>query len=135
MINDNIPRAKLYPIIMEKELPTITAHEYLVGVYRGTIIPNNARLRAAIAAIPYEKPKLIGVIADPKGDLADRLNHALTASRASRASRLLEALDTMPVIDQSPATPDTVEQSSAPTSDSDLSAPFPSDHKSRFRKL
>jgi hypothetical protein len=61
-------------------LPDIDAHGYLQGVYRGQIKPSGSRLRAAIASLPFEKPKLSALALVSKDDLVDRLTQALAAS-------------------------------------------------------
>ncbi len=74
--------------------PNIDAHGYLQGVYRGQIKPNGNRLRAAIAALPFERPKLGSVIVTNGNDLAGRLMYALQATNKvidSRPTQVIEA--------------------------------------------
>src|SRR6266850_1378148 len=80
----------------EDELPDIDAHGYLQGVYRGQIKPNGNRLRAAIASIQYEKPKLGAVIVGSAGDLAERLESAVQASQRVIDSRPMQVIEHEP---------------------------------------
>jgi hypothetical protein len=104
----------------DEVLPEIDAHGYLIGVYRGTIKANGSRLRAAIAALAFEKPKLAAVAQIGEGDLSDRLDRAITASSKvieHRPQQVVEAKQ--------------VEAAPLP----DHSKPFAHDNKSRFRRF
>src|SRR5438093_5885123 len=87
----------------EEVLPDIDAHGYLVGVYRGLIQPNGSRLKAAIAALPFERPKLAVVGMTTSEDLVERLERAMSETaklRASRPATLIEHKEKEPVIDK-----------------------------------
>ena len=108
----------------DEVLPDIDAHGYLIGVYRGTIKANGSRLRAAIAALAFEKPKLQAVVVGNGGDLVERLESALQASQKVQADQ--RRLNPMKTIEATP-----IDAGEPP----DHSAPFASDLKSRFRRL
>src|SRR5882672_11735727 len=103
----------------EDILPDIDAHGYLQGVYRGQIKPNGNRLRAAIASIQYEKPKLGAVIVGSAGDLAERLEHAVKASQKVINSQVRQQ-----IIEHEPSP-----VSEAPEPAPDHAKPFASDLK------
>src|SRR5262249_33788344 len=90
--------------------------DFLQAIYRDPNQPMQRRMRAAMAALPFELPKL-AVVAQVGGsnDLADRLTRALIESQKVIEARRLEAPQ---VID---ATPVEVEQVEPP----DHSKPFP----------
>ena len=100
-------------------LPDIDAHGYLQGVYRGQIKPNGSRLRAAIASLPFEKPKLAVVVTNREGDLADRLMAALQATNKVISSRPMQ-IEATPVIE---------------ADEVDHSKPFAQNSKHRFRRF
>jgi hypothetical protein len=78
----------------DEVLPDIDAHGYLIGVYRGTIKANSSRLRAAIACLQFEKPKLQAIALHREGDLVDRLEGAMAASGKvidGRETQVIEA--------------------------------------------
>lgn len=108
-----LPFAKIHPPEIEQVMPDIDALSYLQGVYRGTIIPNPARLSAARAAVEFEKPKLRAVIVGEGLDLVDLLNAAVERSRKCKEDRLQPRLP-------SP----TDDQSSTPTSEAESLAPL-----------
>jgi hypothetical protein len=64
----------------DEVLPNIDAHGYVQGVYRGLIQPNGSRLKAAIAALPFERPKLAVTAVTTTEDLATRLEAAIAAT-------------------------------------------------------
>src|SRR5262245_17423532 len=64
----------------EDVLPEVDAHGYLQGVYRGLIKPNGSRLRAAVAAIAYERPKFSVTANLGEQDIGERLRSALAAT-------------------------------------------------------
>jgi hypothetical protein len=115
-------RMKVERMNAEEALPAIDAHSYLIGVYRGLIKPNGNRLRAAIAALPFEKPKLAVVASMGKEDLVEALERA----RAAR-EKVIENYRPTQVI-EAPK----VEPSPEPL---DHSKPFAQDNKSRFRRF
>jgi hypothetical protein len=106
----------------EDELPDIDAHRYLQGVYRGQIKPNGSRLRAAIASLPFEKPKLAVHAQITGNDLADRLMRALQATNKVIEGRPMQVIE--------PPKAEAVQVDEPP----DHSKPFPVDSKSRFRR-
>jgi hypothetical protein len=113
-----------YKIQREDEiLPEIDAHSYLQGIYRGQIKPSNSRLRAAIASLSFEKPKLAVVANVRENDLADRLMHALQAS-----GRVINGRATQ-VIEPPKAEATQVDQPL------DHSKPFAQNSKHRFRRV
>ena len=54
-----------------------TAHELLKAVYRSPLIPLAVRMRAAMAAIPFESPKLIATAIVNEGSFAELLDRRL----------------------------------------------------------
>jgi hypothetical protein len=60
----------------------ISAIEYLQSIYRDPLEPTSVRMRAAMAAIPFESPKLavIGHVGED-GTIAERLDRALARSK------------------------------------------------------
>jgi hypothetical protein len=106
-------------VIVEAEdvLPDIDAHSYLIGVYQGKIKPTGSRLRAAIACLQFEKPKLQAISVHRDDDLSTRLERGLQASSKvieGRASQVIEAPKEAEPLDHS--------------------GPFAVDNKSRFRR-
>jgi hypothetical protein len=64
--------------------------DFLKAVYSNSEIPLNIRLRAAIAAAPYEHPKLaFSVVAQASSNFADRLELAYLCSAS--VARVIEA--------------------------------------------
>jgi hypothetical protein len=78
------------------------------------------RMRAAQAALPFEKPKLAVVTTVRADDLANRLLQALAASGKVINARPVQ------VIEPSKATP---------VDEVDHSGPFPVDNKSRWKRF
>jgi hypothetical protein len=61
--------------------PGATSLELLQAVYRSPAAPLNTRIRCAMAALPFEHPKLAVMAMVPDaGNWADRLEKALAAS-------------------------------------------------------
>ena len=85
---DGLPRPTNLTIEPDEVLSDISAHEYLIGVYRGQIKPNGSRLRAAIASLPFEKPKLAVVASVGQQDMAEALAKALEQSQQVVQARL-----------------------------------------------
>jgi hypothetical protein len=64
--------------------------DFLKAVYSNAEIPLHIRLRAAIAAAPYEQPKLgFTVVAQVNGDFAQQLE--LAHIRSASVRRVIEA--------------------------------------------
>jgi hypothetical protein len=68
----------------------LDAHGYLQLVYRGQIIAEHTRMKAAIAALPFEKPKLSVSVTN------------VAAGFGGRMERLMEARGIATVIDATP---------------------------------
>jgi hypothetical protein len=65
----------------------MTPLDFLKAVYSDAELPLNVRLRAAIAAAPYEHPKLaVSVVAQASANFAERLELCLT-----RSAKVIEA--------------------------------------------
>jgi hypothetical protein len=107
----------------DEVLPDIDGHGYLQGVYRGQIQPSNSRLRAAIASLPFEKPKLAVVANVRENDLAERLMRALQASGRVINARPMNVIEP-PKVEAAP--PDEIP---------DYSGPFAQNSKHRFRRF
>ena len=71
-----------------EDQPEFDALGYLQAIYRGKVIAESQRMRAAIAALPFERPKL-AVIAN-------------VTSFAAQMEATMERLGKPPVIDAKP---------------------------------
>jgi hypothetical protein len=71
--------------------PNATSLTLLQKVYRNSTIPLVTRMRAAIAALPFESPKLAVVATLTAGDFADQLDRAV-----ERSSRVMKTIDHQP---------------------------------------
>jgi hypothetical protein len=69
---------------MEELTTEHDALDLLRAVYRNPQVPLSTRMRAAIAALPFEKPKLSAMALLPMGDLAERLDKAIARSEGAR---------------------------------------------------
>src|SRR5262245_46341095 len=69
--------------------PNGTSLNLLQTIYRSSAIPLSTRLRAAIAAIQFEHPKLAVTANVEAGDFADQLEIAIERSR--EVSPMIEA--------------------------------------------
>ena len=72
--------------------PNATSLTLLQKVYRSSSVALQTRMRAAIAALPFESPKLAVVATLNAGDFADQLEAAIERSR--RVSPMIEAKPT-----------------------------------------
>src|SRR5262249_9983993 len=72
--------------------PNATSLTLLQKVYRSSAIPLSTRMRAAMAAIQFEHPKLAVTANVEAGDFADRLDRAIERSRTViEAKPMIEA--------------------------------------------
>jgi hypothetical protein len=72
------------PKVEPEVLPPTEAPEnsldYLQSIYRDHSLPTGARMRAAIAALPFERPKLAVTAHFDGGGFAERLERAIERS-------------------------------------------------------
>jgi len=71
--------------------PNATSLTLLQKVYRSAAIPLPTRMRAAMAALPFESPKLAVVATLNAGDFADQLDKAI-----ERSSRVMKTIEHQP---------------------------------------
>src|SRR5262245_14313132 len=81
-------------------LPDIDAHGYLQGVYRGESKPNGSRLRAAIACLPFERPKLAVLATGRESHLADRMMRAIVATNKVIEGRPVQVIEPPKAVDE-----------------------------------
>jgi hypothetical protein len=67
-----------------------TSLDLLQAVYRSPFQPISRRLRAAIAALPYEHPKLAVVAHMDGGGIGDRLEAAIRRAQGHRPAPVIE---------------------------------------------
>jgi hypothetical protein len=81
------------PEVFVVEDPPATSLEYLRSVYRNPMQPTGIRLRAAIACLPFEHPRLSVIANISNANLGDRLERAIARSSESSGfqPRLIEA--------------------------------------------
>jgi hypothetical protein len=87
--------------IMKKEEPfelepNATSFNLLQAIYRSAAIPISTRMRAAIAALQFEHPKLVVMATIDGRDFGERLDNAV-----KRSSQIIEAA---PAIEDKPKT-------------------------------
>ena len=76
------------------------ALEYLQGIYKGLHKFDPQRFRAANAAVPYERPKLLAAaIMHPNGSFAERLEKAISRSQAPPKCIEPKVIDHQPQIE------------------------------------
>jgi hypothetical protein len=61
--------------------PDAKAHDVLIAIYRNPSMPLHTRMRAAIAAIPFESPKLAVLATVGANDFGAMLDRAVARSR------------------------------------------------------
>ncbi len=115
-------RAQVEP---DEVLPEVDAHGYLQEVYPGLIQPNGSRLKAAIAALPFERPKLAVVATTSSEDLVERLERAMEARMKVINSRPVQVLEA-PKADAGLPEPEPLP---------DHSAPFAQNTKHRLKRI
>jgi hypothetical protein len=74
--------------------------EYLQQVYRGEREPDGAMMRAAIAALPFEHPKLAVTLQATEGSFAKRME--LAWERSHRARLAPKVIEATPVVEAEP---------------------------------
>ena len=81
----NFPEMEYKPVAVKERKrevdPTLDALRYLQAVYRGQVEAESQRMRAAMACLPFEMPKLsvVASVNDPAA-FADRLEAAIRRS-------------------------------------------------------
>jgi hypothetical protein len=107
--------------------PNATAHDLLRLVYRSADLPLTTRMRAAMAAIPYETPKLAVTALVQESDLAtllDRRLEKLKQMRNGNDAKLIEQ----------PAIPKPIEAPVVEIKPTDVRSP-PRSNDRRFRRF
>jgi hypothetical protein len=67
-----------------------TSLDLLQAIYRSPYEPIHRRMRAAIAALPYEHPKLAVVAHFDGGGLGERLEAAIKRARVAQPGAIIE---------------------------------------------
>jgi hypothetical protein len=74
-----------------------SALEYVRDVYKGRRVADPWRMRAAMAALPFESPKLSAMAIVERSDFASMLDKAIERSAKARDIREIEAEPEGPV--------------------------------------
>jgi hypothetical protein len=86
------PFARITPRDAEVEVEApadATSLDFLQAIYRSSALPLATRMRAAVAALPFEHPKLaVTAQIDVDGDFAERLEQAIL--RSGLAPKIIE---------------------------------------------
>jgi len=79
-----------------------SALDLLRTVYRNPDVPLSTRMRAAIAALPFEVPELAVTAQISEGDFADRLTRAIARSNG------MKTIDHQPKMIEQSSVPDRI---------------------------
>jgi hypothetical protein len=88
--------AKLNEPVIELDEPMIdigpngTSLDLLQAIYRSTSMPRNTRMRAAVAALPFEYPKFVAVAQFNENSFAARLEQRIQRMRLIEARPIEE---------------------------------------------
>jgi len=78
-----------YSLVEPPRIADGTSLDFLKAIYRSSALPLSTRMRAAIAALPFEHPKLaVTAQIDADGDFAERLEQAIL--RSEMAPRVID---------------------------------------------
>lgn len=89
--------------------PNATSLKLLQTIYRSATIPLPTRMRAAIAAIQFEHPKLAVTATLSGGDFADHLDQAVERSRR------VSMIEAKPIANEASVPSDTANENKRPT--------------------
>jgi hypothetical protein len=78
---------------MHTSASKLDALGFLQAIYRSEGVPLNTRVRAAMAALPFEKPKLSALALVNRDDLADRLMRAIEASAKVGGAQQMKVIE------------------------------------------
>ena len=84
--------------------PNAGAHDVLMAIYRNLGMPLHTRMRAAIAAIPFETPKLAVTASIPFDETFANL-----LDRAKKRSERVRVIDVKPAEPKPPKEPPTID--------------------------
>jgi hypothetical protein len=85
--------------------PNGTSLDLLRAVYRSTAQPLGVRIRAAVAALPHEVPKLIATAVINEGSFAELLERRLQHLKAINEGKVIEATPSTAVVEVKPPAP------------------------------